>query len=95
MSSFARSRPGFYLWSLLVCPLIGLLVAVLGTRGEGGVAKFAFLFIGLPALLAVAGALAARKRALDTLAGALGAGLTGAGNWVLILLWLEAQGVLE
>lgn len=95
MSSFARSRPSYYVWSLLVSPLVGVLVAVFGTRGEGGVARFAFLFVGLPALLALAGAIAMRRRGLDVVGGAVGAAVTGALNWFLILLWLEAQGVLD
>lgn len=95
MSSFTRSKPGYYVWSLLVSPLIGVLVAVFGTRGEGGVPKFVFLFIGLPVLLAVSGAIATRRRGLDMVGGAVGAAVTGALNWFLILLWLEAQGVLD
>jgi hypothetical protein len=95
MSGFVRSRPGFYVWSLLVSPLAGVLVAALGTRGEGGVARFAFLFIGLPALLALSGAIATRRRGLDMVGGAVAAAVTGALNWFLILLWLEAQGVLN
>jgi hypothetical protein len=95
MGSLPRSRPGYYVWSLLISPLVGTLVAVLGTRGEGGVPKFVFLFVGLPALLAIGAALAMRRGAVDTIAGAVGAAVTGGLNWFLILLWLEAQGVFD
>ena len=46
-------RTWFYVWCLVGCPLIGWSAAVFGTHGEGGVAKFVFLFVGIPALLAL------------------------------------------
>jgi hypothetical protein len=62
---------------------------------RGGVAKFVFLFIGLPALLALAGAVAQHRRAHEAVLGAFLAGALGALSWILTVLWLASQGVFE
>jgi hypothetical protein len=64
-------------------------------HGEGRPAKFVFLYIGVPALLAIAGARFLRTRTIDGIIGAVGAASMGAVVWFLVLLWLASQGVFE
>jgi hypothetical protein len=88
-------RTWFYVWSLVGCPLIGWSAAVFGTHGEGGVAKFVFLFVGIPALLALAGARLFGRSIVDAVVGATVAGALGGLTWFLTILWLASQGVLD
>jgi hypothetical protein len=85
----------FYIWSLVGCPLIGWSAAVFGTQGEGGVAIFVFLFVGLPGLLALVGAVILGRRLLEAVVGTAAAGALGALTWFLTILWLASQGVFE
>lgn len=85
----------FYAWSLIACPLIGWSAAVFGAHGEGGIAKFVFLFIGLPALLALVGARFLSRPVVDAVVGIVAAGAFGALTWFLTILWLASQGVFE
>jgi hypothetical protein len=85
----------FYVWSLIGCPLIGLSLAVFGTNGEGGVTKFVFLFVGLPALLALGGARSLDRGVGDAVVGTVAAGALGALAWFLVVLWLASQGVFD
>ena len=85
----------FYVWSCIGCPLIGWSTAVFGTNGEGGVAKFVFLFIGLPVLLALVAARLLDRRVGDAVLGMVAAGALGALTWFLTILWLASQGVFE
>lgn len=70
-------------------------MAVFGTRGEGGFAKFAFLFIGLPGLLALVGARLLSRRFVEAVVGMVVAGALGALSWFLMILWLVSQGTFE
>jgi hypothetical protein len=88
-------RISFYAWCLLGCPLIGWSAAVFGTRGEGGMPKFVFLFIGVPALLAIAGGRVLHARAGESAVGAVAAGVLGGLTWFLTILWLISSGVIE
>lgn len=94
----ARSlhRPtSFYAWSLVGCPLVGWSAAVFGTHGEGGVPKFVFLFVGLPALLALVGARLLDRRVADAVLGTVAAGILGGLTWFLTILWLASEGVFD
>jgi hypothetical protein len=90
-----HQRMTFYVWSCIGCPLIGWSTAVFGTHGEGGVAKFVFLFIGLPVLLALVAARLLDRRVGDAVLGTVAAGALGALTWFLTILWLASQGVFE
>jgi hypothetical protein len=90
-----HQRMTFYVWSCIGCPLIGWSTAVFGTHGEGGVAKFVFLFIGLPMLLALVAARVHDRPVGDAVAGTVAAGALGALTWFLTILWLALHGVFE
>lgn len=95
MARALHQRMTFYVWSCIGCPLIGWSTAVFGTHGEGGVAKFVFLFIGLPVLLALVAARLLDRRVGDAVLGTVAAGALGALTWFLTILWLASQGVFE
>lgn len=90
-----HQRLAFYVWSCIGCPLIGWSTAVFGTHGEGGFAKFFFLFIGLPVLLALVAARLLDRHIGDAVLGTVAAGALGALTWLLTILWLASQGVFE
>jgi hypothetical protein len=90
-----RRRGLYVVWTVICCPAVGWLVAVLVAHGEGGVAKFIFLFIALPALLAVAGAVATRRSIGAAIAGSVASASVGALSWMLTIVWLATQGVFD
>jgi len=84
-----------YVWSLVGCPLIGWWAAVFGAHGEGGVPKFVFLFIQLPAVLAFVGGCLLRRRAVDVVVGTVAAGALGALTWFLTILALASAAAFD
>jgi hypothetical protein len=89
----ASRRSVFLVWCLVFCPAAGLLAA-LGNGGEGG-ARFLFLFLGIPAILAVVGAVATRQRGWAYIAGPLVAAALGGLTWILLVLYLLNAGVFD
>jgi hypothetical protein len=89
----ASKRIAFLVWCLVFCPAAGLLAA-LGNGGDGG-ARFLFLFLGVPAILAVVGAVAARQRGWAYIAGPLVAAALGGLSWILLVIMLANAGVFD
>lgn len=81
-------RAFFYGWALLACPAIACATAALWTHGKGGLAKFVFLFCGLPAILAVVAVRPAGVRRRDALRGVTGAVVMGLVGWLVIVVWI-------
>ena len=71
------------------------MLAVLVARGEGGVAKFAVLFVVIPALLAGIAAARARLGRFHLLFGAAGAAALGAFMWGMTILVIASEGIYE
>jgi hypothetical protein len=86
-------RRGFYLWALVASPLIGLTVGLFAVGSGGGVAKFAAIFGGLPALLAAAGGAVAGRTRAQIACAAVGAGAVGVLAWGLLGIWIGASGL--
>ena len=83
-------RSFFYAWALLACPAIACATAALWTNGKGSLAKFVFLFCGLPAILAVCAVRPASVRRRDALRGVTGAVVMGLVGWFVIVAWIAS-----
>jgi len=89
MEKARGSRVGFYLWALLVCPVIGVLTFRFGT-----VESFAEWVVSagiLPALLALAGGGISGRRASEAVGGAVAASLLGGFGTFVYALWAVAS----
>ncbi len=95
MATGRRGRLGFYLWSLVACPLFGSAVALFVKRGEGNAATFVFWFLGLPALLSMSAARPTGRRTIEAVGGALGAAALGGATWFVTVLWLASHGAFD
>jgi hypothetical protein len=95
MSQFAHSRTPFLVWALVACPILAWIVAVYGAHGEGGAAKFLFLFLALPALLTIGGGKVMGRRWTESAFVALLSALCGGLTWILTIAYLASQGVFD
>ena len=86
----------FYLWSLVVAPAIGAMVAT-SFASSHDVWPFVFAFVILPAGLAFAAARVYHRRIGwgHAIAGTVGAALVGPALWLLIVIALAASGVYD
>lgn len=84
----------YALWSLVVCPVLGLL-AVFPTHGEGGATRFVLLFCVLPAVLAAIGGVVTHRDPALTIGLSIAAGLLGAAVWLLVIIAAAASGVYD
>ena len=89
-----RSRIGPLLWSLLVCPIIGLVAGLAAGRGDSP--KIAVLtFIAVPAALSVLGLIVMRRSRVEVIVLAiLSAAIEGA-TVLLLFIALASRGIYD
>ena len=80
-------------WSVIVCPLVGL-VAALVVRGSGATLGV-LVFIGVPFLLSAVGLIWMLRSAVDIIVLSALASVTSGLVWFLIFSALAGQGVYD
>lgn len=81
-------------WSLLACPLIGLLIGWVAGGDLAGVGTVA-IFIGIPVCLSLGGLSLLRRGALETVVLSVLSGAEGGFALFVLVLWLASQGIFD